>query len=233
MAEFLEASQDELHLRRPGLKIIELGAGCGWLGLTIARNLPSASVCITEMEEGGALEHLEYNVALNPMDNVSTAACDWALWQETAHKSDNATGGEGGAHTNPPGGGRNSADFKMISSTKWDLVIGSDLIYNDIGVLWLPRVLNDLIGQDGVAYYCHTKNRLPMADVDFILQLSSLGLACKETREKGAETPPPSPPFFESLFPEQRIQVLRIERAQSEEAAAYNRPLFAARDPSP
>jgi len=67
-----------------GLKIIELGAGCGWLGLTIARNLPSASVCITEMEEGGALEHLEYNVALNPMDNVSTAACDWALWQARA-----------------------------------------------------------------------------------------------------------------------------------------------------
>jgi hypothetical protein len=64
-----------------GLKIIELGAGCGWLGMTIARNLPLATVCMTEMEEGGALEHLEYNLALNPLENVSTAACDWALWQ--------------------------------------------------------------------------------------------------------------------------------------------------------
>ena len=25
------------HDRRPGLKIVELGAGCGWLGLTVAR----------------------------------------------------------------------------------------------------------------------------------------------------------------------------------------------------
>lgn len=67
-----------------GLKIIELGAGCGWLGMSIARNLPLATVCMTEMEEGGALEHLEYNLALNPLDNVSTAACDWALWQACA-----------------------------------------------------------------------------------------------------------------------------------------------------
>lgn len=38
--------------------------------------------------------------------------------------------------------------------------------------------------------------------------------------------------FFPGL-PRRLLQVLRIERAQSEEAAAYNRPLFAARDPSP
>jgi len=27
----------------------------------------------------------------------------------------------------------------------------------------MSQVLNDLIGQDGVAYYCHTKNRMPMS----------------------------------------------------------------------
>jgi hypothetical protein len=33
-----------------GLKVIELGAGCGWLGLTVAKNIPSATVLLTEME---------------------------------------------------------------------------------------------------------------------------------------------------------------------------------------
>ena len=42
------------------------------------------------------------------------------------------------------------------------------------------QVLNDLIRDDGVAYYCHTKNRMPMADVDFVLQLAKLRLACTE-----------------------------------------------------
>ena len=36
------------------------------------------------MAEGGALEHLEYNVALNATDNVWTAACDWSLWQSVS-----------------------------------------------------------------------------------------------------------------------------------------------------
>ncbi len=47
------------------LQILELGAGCGYLGMTIARNLPTAHVCVTEMEYGGALEHLQHNVNIN------------------------------------------------------------------------------------------------------------------------------------------------------------------------
>lgn len=118
------------------------------------------------MEEGGALEHLEYNVALNShlrLPNTSTAACDWSLWQESRNRD-----GESMQETDPclakadnaeSGRGRNHTDFLRMSRTKWDLIIGSDLIYNDVGVLWLPRVLNDLIGQDSVCYYCHTKVR--------------------------------------------------------------------------
>ena len=44
LAEFLEASQEELDLCRPGLRVVELGAGCGWLAMTLARNLPEAQV---------------------------------------------------------------------------------------------------------------------------------------------------------------------------------------------
>jgi hypothetical protein len=38
------------------------------------------------LAEGGALEHLEYNVALNSTDNVSTAACDWSLWHSVCSR---------------------------------------------------------------------------------------------------------------------------------------------------
>ena len=38
------------------------------------------------------------------------------------------------------GQSRSLRDYHMIRNTKWDLVIGSDLVYNDMGVEWLPRV---------------------------------------------------------------------------------------------
>jgi methylase of polypeptide subunit release factors len=44
---------------------MELGAGTGFLSMTLARNLPNAVVCATEMEYGGALEHLRFNVDEN------------------------------------------------------------------------------------------------------------------------------------------------------------------------
>lgn len=39
----------ELGLDKPGVRILELGAGLGYLGLNVARNLPrAAEVCLTE-----------------------------------------------------------------------------------------------------------------------------------------------------------------------------------------
>jgi hypothetical protein len=76
-------------------------------------------------------------MALNSatVDNVSTAACDWSLWQ--GHDSRMAVGGQPCTVAEQP---RSLRDFHTIRETEWDLVIGSDLIYNDIGVEWLPRV---------------------------------------------------------------------------------------------
>lgn len=142
------------------------------------------------------------------------------------------------------------------------------------------QVLDDLVGNGATVYYCHTKNRLPMCDVDFTAKLASLRLACHEVgcrngrngrgptalrvhkrdgacsrlrntnmrlarclcgymrhvpwrlalpqvREAGAISPPPSPPAFESLFPEMRMMVGRAARHAVEaraERAACTRP---------
>jgi hypothetical protein len=92
------------------------------------------------------------------------------------------------------------------------------------------QVIHDLIGHGGTAYYCHTKNRMPMCDVDFLAGLAALNLECCEVREAGVATPPPSPPFFETLFPEMRMAVLKITRAQGEGMSDYCRPTFTAPD---
>lgn len=71
------------------LQVLELGAGCGTLGLTVARNCPQAAeVCLTEQAYGGALQHLRTNVAANAtlpnMGMVSCCACDWTHFTDAA-----------------------------------------------------------------------------------------------------------------------------------------------------
>ena len=78
----LSASSNVASFRDP--QVLELGAGCGFLGLTIARNLPAAAeVCLTEQEDGGALDHLRLNVQQNihlpGIQCVTVAACDWCV----------------------------------------------------------------------------------------------------------------------------------------------------------
>ncbi|GIL86535.1 hypothetical protein Vretimale_11600 [Volvox reticuliferus] len=82
LCSFLEEMGPELGLFRPGLQVLELGAGLGWLGMTLARNLTASKmVVLTEQEEGGGLDWLRHNLALNAhlpgMKVVRAAACDW------------------------------------------------------------------------------------------------------------------------------------------------------------
>ena len=140
--------QDDLKLKRPGLSILELGAGCGWLGMTLAQNLTSASVCVTEMEHGGALEHLEHNVRLNrtrhPMENLRVAACDWSLWLDST--SDCESDVQEGFVAAPNVDKQTSKSD--LSSQKWDLIVGSDLVYNEIGIKMLPKVWSNTFRTD-------------------------------------------------------------------------------------
>ena len=147
LCSYLEMCATALGLHRDGIRILELGAGCGLLGLTLARNLPGAEVWLTEMEYGGALEHLQYNVARNNLAqhplSARVASLDWTEWRWPSK-------------TALP---KCSGDREKLASSSWDLIIGSDLVYNEAGVKMLPQVIRCLCSEDTIVLYCHTKNR--------------------------------------------------------------------------
>ena len=167
LAAYLSSAAPELGLHRPGLRILELGAGTGWLGATVARNLPDAGlVCLTEQADG--LPWLAHNVALNaarglPLGHVRVQACDWTEFAAPADLPGGAAaaGADGAAAAQqaaqqqqaqqaeqrregePPGGGGGGGAAAAVDlrEERWDAILGSDLIYNEAGSRCLPRVL--------------------------------------------------------------------------------------------
>lgn len=278
LAAYLSAAADQLGLTRPGLQLLELGAGTGWLGCTVARNLhPTALVCLTE--QAGGLDWLRHNVQLNrqrglPLARVQVQACDWleyagsgdaqsatqgsvggsssaaessehgqnglaamqrpaacsntdAQAQEQQPQQQNREQRHAGERPQQPGagnacspdavGGQLSCSSAALDlrSTRWDFIIGSDLIYNEVGSRCLPRVLGALVRPGTVALYCHTKHRFDLLDWEFFAELEACGLQCEEVWEPGVPPPPTSPPAQfppADLFPDQRIAVYRITR---------------------
>lgn len=104
------AAAPQLGLAAEGVTVLELGSGTGWLGVTVARNLPAARlVCLTE--QAGGVSWLQHNVELNrgrglPLGHVRVQACDWLEFAEP--------GWQGGARS---GAGNAGSSSSSSSST--------------------------------------------------------------------------------------------------------------------
>ena len=68
------------HLPPIPLVILELGAGCGFLGLSLAQVRPDCRLLLTERETGGAFAHLCANVAatVHCAANATAVPLDWS-----------------------------------------------------------------------------------------------------------------------------------------------------------
>ena len=68
-----------LRLRKYNLKAIELGSGCGIVGLQIARLCPSSDVLLTDLEEG--MDVLNYNISKarfsSTKGKIASTVLDW------------------------------------------------------------------------------------------------------------------------------------------------------------
>lgn len=201
LLRFLEVRPELLTSTR---SVLELGAGTGWLGMTLARNVPTLErVCLTEMYDGGAFAWLQHNVAQNaalPLGAVETLPCDW-LWF-----ADGAVD-ECSSDAAPVADAR-----AALLSSCFDMVIGSDLVYEEGGMRALVQVFGALAeSRDVKILYAHTRYRFEMLDRDLLEALAARGLDCVQV-DPAVEERPDSPPPMSELFPEMYVVVYEIRR---------------------
>lgn len=125
LAEYLEKIQNEIGLNRP-CRILELGAGTGWLGLVLAKNLPNAQVTLTDRDECGQLDWLRHNASLNDLDNVTVAELEWTEMGDFPREWDFVVGSdlvynETVARLLPPVLAELKSSQIWIAFTSWDL----------------------------------------------------------------------------------------------------------------
>ncbi|KAA8494114.1 Protein-lysine methyltransferase METTL21B [Porphyridium purpureum] len=210
LVDFFEASgpldallKNQSTERRTLVNVLELGSGCGWLGAVCARNWNACelsariAVTVTEQKAHDALDHLERNV-----DNLKASGFLPEPWVLQVHE----------LSWDEP----NTA----VLDRDWDLIIGSDLLYEPEGVRGFVGVLERILrgdstsGKGNCMIYAHTKHRYDTVD-ELLYELTrEAGLELRELRlpNEEASALPDSPPLFSELFPEHRVAILRISR---------------------
>ena len=135
------------ELSRSGLRVLELGSGCGWLGLTLANDRIDLEVVMSEQSMFGALDWLQHNISLNPGVCVNAIELDW------------------------------SSIPREVSARHWDIIIGSELVYSYIGADLLTSVVSTLLSSSrSVFYYAHSLNRFESVDEFMLKKFKEKGL---------------------------------------------------------
>lgn len=102
-----EISMLKRILARPQSRVLELGAGCGIIGITLASVCPGAEVIMTDLPE--AEEIVKHNISKNVLgckncDRIMTVAYQNLDWSDTLDSS--------------------------VGNAKWDLIVAGDVTYN-------------------------------------------------------------------------------------------------------
>ena len=131
--------------------------------MTLAANLPNASlVCVTETRAGGALKWLARNVARNEDGSgtggglwrpgvVHVEACDWTAYgDEDEDGTDTAVTSKADSAPKADDEDESCDDESTgvnprLEAMEWDVLVGSDLVYDDDGVRYLPRVVRHFL----------------------------------------------------------------------------------------
>jgi hypothetical protein len=178
-ALWLERQQNELGLNRPGIAILELGAGQGWLGNVLASNTNSADVVLTDRLEAvndlhsyaaGAREGL-----MQSCTSLRVEALDWNAFTPSQL---------GFAHSSLA-----SLPAPLVGDA-FDVIVGTDLVAtSSLGraLAWVIRALLEKGVQQGVqrtsVFYGHWC-RSPRILALFLEHCSDAGLTCEDCTEE-------------------------------------------------
>lgn len=131
-------------LSRSRLRVLELGAGCGILGITLAHLFPDAEVLLTDLED--AEEIISCNVAAARLDTTATTS---PSRESVASDADDGSDDRARLAAGEPGPAKRLSYLNLDWATRlpeavrgtgqsWDLVVVSDCTYN-------PDVVPDLV----------------------------------------------------------------------------------------
>ena len=112
-------------------KIIELGCGCGLLGISILKEIPVQKYTFSDYNSS-VLNNLKDNLKLNDLslkDNkIEIKQDDWK-------------------------------DYEKMTSNEYDVIIGTELIYKGGAILELAKVISKILNPDGKCFISMPKER--------------------------------------------------------------------------
>ena len=159
MLSWLLDNADSLGLTRPGVAILELGSGTGWMGINLAAQLPKAKVTLSEQPHAcdALREQVERTVReVSVATNVSVMALQW----ETVTSED--------------------------VCEEWDYVLGSELLYSLDGLHALPHAMRVLLlrSPHTKCFYAHMPGRNALVDQRLHETFHETGLSLREAQHK-------------------------------------------------
>lgn len=143
--------QQYTHAPRP-TSVLELGAGTGLVGLTLAQWLVAqeagAHVTLTD-HHAAVLENLAHNAAVNAVPGVYVRRLDWQkVYEARCRVSDSYCTT---AQTLPMHNEARAAAFDLLpSDAQYELLVAADCIYDPQHAIWIEAVAQQHLARAGV-----------------------------------------------------------------------------------
>eukprot|EP01134_Creolimax_fragrantissima_P004702 CFRG4702T1 len=147
--QYLNGGDTDLYRLVPSSTVLELGSGTGWLALNMTAARPDLRWCATEMPQFGALDRLARNLDIHRTEHSHPC-------KSTDLQTDRGVGAEVHCSAHVVEKHEKQVEYSKIRvaglnwtvpydslfDEKWDVIVGSDLVYSEEGAKALCTCLS-------------------------------------------------------------------------------------------